>query len=76
MLTRGGNICELVDPKLNEEYSMEAFDLTLKLALSCTAHKQQRPSMEQVVSRLVEALDISTSFDSSQQSFTSQSYTP
>ncbi|RWR83317.1 nodulation receptor kinase [Cinnamomum micranthum f. kanehirae] len=71
ILTRGGNIYEFVDPKLNEGYSMEAFNLTLKLALACTAHKQERPSMEQVVSRLEEALDISTSSESPQESFIS-----
>ncbi|KAF8390386.1 hypothetical protein HHK36_024912 [Tetracentron sinense] len=59
-LTRGGNITEFADPKLNGEYSVEAFDLTLKLALSCTSLKQQRPSMEQVVIGLEKALDIST----------------
>ncbi|XP_072973619.1 probable receptor-like protein kinase At2g42960 isoform X2 [Typha angustifolia] len=65
LLTRGGNISEFADPKLNGEYSTEAFDLTLKLALSCTDHKQQRPSMEQVVSRLEKALEISLRFDES-----------
>lgn len=39
---------------------MEAFDLVLRLALSCTGLKQERPSMEQVVLRLDRALDIST----------------
>lgn len=58
---RGGKISEFADPKLNGEYSAEAFDLILKLALSCTGLKQQRPSMEQVVSRLEKALDISQS---------------
>lgn len=60
LLTKGGNIAEFADQKLNEEYSAEAFDLVLKLALSCTGLKQQRPSMEQVVSRLEQALDMST----------------
>ncbi|KAF8016594.1 hypothetical protein BT93_H1958 [Corymbia citriodora subsp. variegata] len=60
VLTKGGNIAEFADPKLNGEYLAEAFDLVLKLALSCTGLKQQRPSMEQVVSRLEQALDIST----------------
>ncbi|KAK2990843.1 hypothetical protein RJ640_016161 [Escallonia rubra] len=60
MLTRGGNIAEFADPKLGGVYSVEAFELTLKLALSCTGLKQQRPSMEQVVVRLDKALDIST----------------
>ncbi|KAL0014278.1 hypothetical protein SO802_001347 [Lithocarpus litseifolius] len=48
------------DPKLDGEYSTEAFDLTLQLALSCTSLKKERPSMEQVVERLKEALEIST----------------
>lgn len=60
VLTKGGNIAEFADPKLNGEYLAEAFDLVLKLALSCTGLKQQRPSMEQVVSRLEKALDMST----------------
>ncbi|XP_056164372.1 probable LRR receptor-like serine/threonine-protein kinase At2g28960 [Syzygium oleosum] len=60
VLTKGGNIAEFADPKLNGEYLAEAFDLVLKLALSCTGFKQQRPSMEQVVSRLEKALDMST----------------
>ncbi|XP_034706406.1 nodulation receptor kinase-like [Vitis riparia] len=60
ILTKDGSITEFVDPKLDGEYSAEAFDLILKLALSCTSLKQQRPSMEQVVLRLEKALDIST----------------
>ncbi|XP_077237763.1 putative serine/threonine-protein kinase PBL1 isoform X2 [Tasmannia lanceolata] len=59
VLTKGGSISEFADPKLNGEYSLEAFERTLKLALSCTAHKQQRPSMEQIVIKLTEVLDIS-----------------
>ncbi|CAK9182476.1 unnamed protein product [Ilex paraguariensis] len=59
-LTKGGNVTDFADPKLNGEYSVEAFELILKLALSCTGLKQQRPSMEQVVARLETALDIST----------------
>lgn len=35
------------------------FELILKLALSCTGLKQQRPSMEQVVSGLEKAFEIS-----------------
>lgn len=58
-LTKGGDIREFVDPKLAGEYPAEAFDLILKLALSCTGIKQQRPSIEQVVSKLEEGLDIS-----------------
>ncbi|KAJ9683458.1 hypothetical protein PVL29_019160 [Vitis rotundifolia] len=60
ILTKDGSITEFVDPKLDGEYSAEAFDLILKLALSCTSLKQQRPSMGQVVLRLEKALDIST----------------
>ncbi|XP_073221239.1 probable receptor-like protein kinase At5g18500 [Cicer arietinum] len=58
-LSRNGSIAEFADPRLEGEYSEEAFDLTLHLALSCTALNQQRPSMEQVVKRLEEALFIS-----------------
>ncbi|KAK6931071.1 SPARK domain [Dillenia turbinata] len=61
MLTRSGNVAEFADKKLDGNYSVEAFNLVLKLALSCTGHKQQRPSMEQVVMRLEKALDVSTS---------------
>ncbi|KAI3954129.1 hypothetical protein MKW98_017953, partial [Papaver atlanticum] len=60
-ITKGGNIAEFADPKMNGEYSNEAFNLILKLALSCTAQKQQRPSMEQVAIRLENALDMSIS---------------
>ncbi|XP_038693657.1 probable LRR receptor-like serine/threonine-protein kinase RKF3 [Tripterygium wilfordii] len=59
-LTRGGNITDFADPKLNGEYSKEAFDLVVKLALLCTGIKKDRPSMEQVVLRLEKALNIST----------------
>ncbi|KAK2636444.1 hypothetical protein Ddye_031236 [Dipteronia dyeriana] len=58
-LMRGGDIAEFADPKLNGEYSFEAFDFVLKLALSCAELKQQRPSMGQVVLNLEKALDIS-----------------
>ncbi|KAM1741550.1 hypothetical protein ACFX13_011755 [Malus domestica] len=57
-LTKGGDVTEFADPKLNWEYSVEAFDLVFNLALSCTGLKLQRPSMEQVVSKLERALDI------------------
>ncbi|XWS32784.1 hypothetical protein CRYUN_Cryun22dG0019300 [Craigia yunnanensis] len=60
VLNRGGSIKEFADPKLEGEYSVESFDLTFQLALSCTSVKQQRPSMEQVVVNLEKALDIST----------------
>ncbi|CAK9161323.1 unnamed protein product [Ilex paraguariensis] len=59
-LTRDGSIVDFADPKLHGEYSVNAFGLTFQLALSCTMLKQQRPSMEQVVVKLEEALDIST----------------
>ncbi|KAJ7943627.1 Receptor-like protein kinase [Quillaja saponaria] len=55
----GGDMTQFADPKLNHEYSVEAFDLILKLALSCIGLKQQRPSMEQVLLRLEKALGIS-----------------
>ncbi|KAK4603721.1 hypothetical protein RGQ29_012296 [Quercus rubra] len=58
--SRSGRFAEFSDPKLDGEYSTEAFDLTLQLALSCTSLKKERPSMEQVVERLKEALEIST----------------
>uniref|UniRef100_A0A7N0U0W6 Protein kinase domain-containing protein n=1 Tax=Kalanchoe fedtschenkoi TaxID=63787 RepID=A0A7N0U0W6_KALFE len=59
LVTRGGNISEFADPKLGGEYTAEAFDMVLKLALSCTGIKQQRPSMGQVVARLEKAHDMS-----------------
>ncbi|MBA0765973.1 hypothetical protein Gotri_015068 [Gossypium trilobum] len=59
VLTREGDTTKFADPKLNGEYSLEAFDLVLKLALSCIGIKQERPSMEQVVLRLQKALNIS-----------------
>ncbi|XP_062112480.1 LRR receptor kinase SERK2-like [Humulus lupulus] len=63
-LTANGSLDDFADPKLKREYSLEAFELVFKLALSCTGHKQQRPSMKQVVSTLEKAFDISTQFDS------------
>ena len=51
------------DPKLDGDYSSEAFELVFKLALSCIGLKQQRPTMEQVVVRLEKALDISVIVD-------------
>ncbi|XP_057447480.1 probable receptor-like protein kinase At5g18500 [Lotus japonicus] len=59
LLTKNGSITEFADPKLKGEYSEEAFDFTLQLALACTALNQQRPSMELVVIKLEEALLIS-----------------
>ncbi|KAL4336195.1 hypothetical protein GQ457_07G001970 [Hibiscus cannabinus] len=47
ILSRGGSVKEFADPKLGGEYSTEAFNVTFKLALSCTSVKQQRPTMEQ-----------------------------
>ncbi|KAJ9708993.1 hypothetical protein PVL29_000808 [Vitis rotundifolia] len=58
-LMKGRNISEFADPKLNGEYSVEAFELILELALSCTGLKKHRPSIEQVVIILEKALDIS-----------------
>ncbi|XP_062106818.1 probable LRR receptor-like serine/threonine-protein kinase At1g07650 isoform X2 [Humulus lupulus] len=60
VLSRDGKITEFADPKLEGAYSAEAFVLVLELALSCTALKTQRPSMEQIVSKLEGALDKST----------------
>ncbi|XP_038999694.1 probable receptor-like protein kinase At2g39360 [Hibiscus syriacus] len=57
-LTRDGDISKFADPKLNGEYSLEAFDIVLKLALLCIGIKQERPSMEQAVVRLHKALHI------------------
>nr|KYP54891.1 Receptor-like protein kinase ANXUR1 [Cajanus cajan] len=57
---RRGDISEFADPKLKGEYSVEAFDIVLKLALSCIGLKRQRPSIEQVLYSLVKALDISS----------------
>ncbi|KAG6501720.1 probable receptor-like protein kinase At1g30570 [Zingiber officinale] len=59
MLTEGGALSNCADPKLEGEYSPEAFELALKLALSCLAHKQQRPKMAEVVASLEKALEIS-----------------
>ncbi|WOL06548.1 putative receptor-like protein kinase [Canna indica] len=59
ILTEGGIISDFADPKLGGEYSMEAFEVCFKLALSCIAHKQQRPTMGQVVSSLEKAMEIS-----------------
>ncbi|KAI3699792.1 hypothetical protein L2E82_44334 [Cichorium intybus] len=58
-LTRGGSIIGFADPKLDGNYSAEAFELTFQLALSCTGHKIERPTMGQVVERLEEAHEIS-----------------
>lgn len=39
-LTKGRNNVEFVDPKLNREHLDEAFEVVLKLALSCMSLKQ------------------------------------
>lgn len=64
-LARIDSIRGFADPKLEGDYSEEAFDLTFKLALSCTAPKKERPSMEKVTLILEEALDISMTARSS-----------
>ncbi|XP_017218306.1 probable LRR receptor-like serine/threonine-protein kinase RKF3 isoform X1 [Daucus carota subsp. sativus] len=61
LVTRGGNIIDFADPKLNGNFSEEAFEFLLKLALTCTGIKQQRPSMEQVFRKLEKALEMSVS---------------
>ncbi|KAL9458448.1 hypothetical protein AB3S75_007334 [Citrus x aurantiifolia] len=77
VLTRAGSASELADPKLDREYSIEAFDLTLQLALSCTELTHQRPPMEQVFVTLQKALDISTTAKASTtQTSTTQPSTP
>lgn len=58
-IVEGGNIAEFADPKLYGEYSKDAFEMVLNLALSCTSYKQQRPSMEQVMKKLEKALELS-----------------
>ncbi|PKU64219.1 putative serine/threonine-protein kinase isoform X1 [Dendrobium catenatum] len=55
----GGNTAEFVDLRMNGEFSMEAFNLVLKVAISCTAHRLQRPSMGEVIKKLEKALEIS-----------------
>ncbi|KAG2409397.1 Leucine-rich repeat receptor [Vigna angularis] len=45
-VVRVGDISEFADPKLKGKYSVEAFDIVLKLALSCIGLKRQRPSIE------------------------------
>ncbi|XP_063947442.1 serine/threonine-protein kinase PBL35 isoform X2 [Daucus carota subsp. sativus] len=64
-LTRNESIRGFADPRLDGDYCEEAFDLTFKLALSCTAPKKERPSMEKVTLILEEALDISMTARSS-----------
>ncbi|KAK4712558.1 hypothetical protein R3W88_007071 [Solanum pinnatisectum] len=57
-LLRERRAVEFVDPKLRGDHSTDAFQLTLELAISCIAPKQQRPSIEKVVDKLEEALAI------------------
>ncbi|KAM7509929.1 hypothetical protein LguiB_008804 [Lonicera macranthoides] len=59
-LTKDSSIVAFADPKLEGEHSEAAFELAFKLALSCISLEQQRPSMEQVVVKLDEAIEIST----------------
>ncbi|KAK7361895.1 hypothetical protein VNO77_03986 [Canavalia gladiata] len=59
-IARGSDVSEFVDPKLKGEVSVEAFDMVLKLALSCIGLKRQRPSIDQVLYNLAKALDISS----------------
>ncbi|KAI4320660.1 hypothetical protein MLD38_034115 [Melastoma candidum] len=61
----GGRRAAFVDPNLSGEYSTEAFDIAFRLAVSCTGPEKQRPAMDQVVVRLVNALDISTKAEAS-----------
>ncbi|GLJ13051.1 hypothetical protein SUGI_0204090 [Cryptomeria japonica] len=50
------------DPRLNGEYSREAFVILLKLAVLCTASSSQgRPRMSQVYKEIEKALNVSTS---------------
>ncbi|KAL3835562.1 hypothetical protein ACJIZ3_010298 [Penstemon smallii] len=70
-LTKGGDITQFVDQKLNGEYEVEAFELIFRLALSCTRPKQQRPSMEKVVAVLEQAHRVSGRVRSIDHSFQS-----
>ncbi|KAK1438842.1 hypothetical protein QVD17_04654 [Tagetes erecta] len=58
-VSRGGSIVGFADPKLEGEYSTEAFEVVFKLAVSCIGHKQERPSMGQAVETLEKAHQIS-----------------
>lgn len=68
-LRKGGDVTEFADPKLNGEYSLQAFQLVLKLALCCSGLKQQRPSMGKVVAVLEKAYLISQTLKSIDSSF-------
>ncbi|KAL0343979.1 UNVERIFIED_CONTAM: Receptor-like protein kinase ANXUR2 [Sesamum angustifolium] len=54
-----GSVAEFADPNLNGEYPVEAFGSVFELALLCTGHKRERPSVTQVIVKLEEALSIS-----------------
>ncbi|PHU02081.1 hypothetical protein BC332_27332 [Capsicum chinense] len=58
------DIKKFADPKLEGKFSMVAFELVFKLALSSIGLKKQTPSMEQVVIKLEGALDLSTRIES------------
>ncbi|KAL7100737.1 hypothetical protein ACP275_08G013600 [Erythranthe tilingii] len=58
-VTKNRKIVEFADPNLHGEYSIEAFRLVFELAISCTGDKQKRPSINEVVVKLEDALGIS-----------------
>ncbi|KAL9157580.1 hypothetical protein ABFS82_08G013700 [Erythranthe guttata] len=58
-VTKNRKIVEFADPNLHGEYSMEAFRLVFELAISCTGDKLKRPSINEVVTKLEDALGIS-----------------
>ncbi|PIN01677.1 Serine/threonine protein kinase [Handroanthus impetiginosus] len=58
-VTNNGSTLEFADPKLNGEYSVEAFELIFEVAVLCTGTKQQRPDIRQVEVVLQEAVRIS-----------------
>ncbi|KAL0350991.1 UNVERIFIED_CONTAM: putative receptor-like protein kinase [Sesamum radiatum] len=58
-LLEKGSAAEFADPNLNGEYPVEAFGSVFELALLCTGHKRERPSVTQVIMKLEEALSIS-----------------
>ncbi|XP_070018808.1 probable serine/threonine-protein kinase At1g01540 [Nicotiana sylvestris] len=57
-LMREKRATEFVDPKHYGDYSTEAFQLTLELAISCIEPKQNRPFIEKVVDKLEDELAI------------------
>lgn len=60
LASKNGSITQFVDRKLEGEYSSKAFRLIFDVALSCTACKEKRPTMDKVVLALEEAFHIST----------------